>query len=87
MEIRNLCAHGNVLFDHTLTQRLTNGPALKITKNNSFRLYSAIKIILYILKNISISRANDMENEINQLFKKFDNNQIVNELINELIGR
>jgi len=87
VEIRNLCAHGNVLFDHTLTQRLVNGPALKITKNNSFRLYSAIKVVLYVLKNISISRANEMENEINLLFEKFDNNQIINELINDLIGK
>jgi len=87
VEIRNLCAHGNALFDHTLTQRLANGPALKITKNNSFRLCAAIKVILYILKNISINRANEMENEINQLFEKFDNSQIINEIINNSIGK
>ena len=87
VEIRNLCAHGNVLFDHTLTQRLINGPALKIT-NNSFRLYSAIKIIQYVLKNISVNRAKEMEDEINQLFKKFDNNLIISNLIkNFIIGK
>ena len=84
VEIRNLCAHGNVLFDHTLTQRLVNGPALKIT-NNSFRLYSAIKVIQYVLKSISASRAIYMENEVNQLFEKIGDNLIVSDLIRNLI--
>jgi abortive infection bacteriophage resistance protein len=85
VEIRNLCAHGNVLFDYTLTQRLVNGPALKVT-NNSFRLYSAIKVIQYILTSISANRAKDMENEINQLLDRFDDNQIINDLIRNFIG-
>ena len=87
VEIRNLCAHGNVLFDHTLTQRLANGPALKITKDNSFRLYSAIKVILYVLKNISVNRAIEMENDINQLFEKFNDKQTLKTLINFTIGK
>ncbi len=84
VEIRNLCAHGNVLFDHTLTQRLVNGPALKIT-NNSFRLYSAIKVIQYVLKSISENRAKDMESEINKLFGEFSNNKTISDLIRNLI--
>jgi abortive infection bacteriophage resistance protein len=86
VEIRNLCAHSSTLFDHTLSRRLLNGPAIKITDNNSFKLYSAIKIAHFIVDKISNNRANQMKNEIEQLFANCNNSKI-NEIILLFIGK
>ncbi|MDR0829637.1 MAG: Abi family protein [Prevotellaceae bacterium] len=85
VEIRNLCAHGNVLFDHKLNRRLVNGPAIKIT-NNSFQLYSAIKVIQYVLKSVSDNRANDFQKEIDNLFDKYKKNDVLYSLISSCVG-
>ena len=87
VELRNLCAHGAVLFDHKLVNRLKNGIALTVNEKSRNQLFSAIKILHYMLKSISENRANDMEKEINQLFIQFDNNHIISDLINKSIGR
>jgi abortive infection bacteriophage resistance protein len=85
VEIRNLCAHGNVLFDHSLSLRLINGPALKIS-NNSYQLYSVIQVIYFVLQSISKNRANDMYNELGQLFNKFKDNATIKSLLEKSIG-
>lgn len=87
VELRNLCAHGNVLFNHKLMFRLPDGVALQVKNNkNNDRLYSVIKVMYYILKNISENREKDMRDEINMLFKKFDNNEIIKDLISNETG-
>ena len=87
VEIRNLCAHGSVLFDHKLSIPLRNGIALKIDNQNKNKLFSGIKILHYFIKKISENRANEMEKEINQLFDKFCNMVVMNNIINNSIGR
>ncbi|MCL2652130.1 MAG: Abi family protein [Candidatus Azobacteroides sp.] len=87
VEIRNLCAHGSVLFDHKLSIPLRNGIALRIDNQNKNKLFSGIKILHYFIKKISENRANEMEKEINQLFDKFSNILVVSNIINNSIGR
>ena len=84
---RNLCAHGSVLFDHKLTIPLRNGIALKIDNRNKNNIFSAIKILHYMLEKISGNRAKDMKAEINQLFEKFDNFPAISELISKTMDR
>jgi abortive infection bacteriophage resistance protein len=87
VELRNLCAHGSVLFDHKLTIPLRGGIALKIDNRNKNNIFSAIKILYYMLNQISENRAKDMKTEINQLFSKFDNSPIISELIEKLMDK
>ena len=87
VELRNLCAHGSVLFDHKLTIPLRQGIALKVDNQNKNTIFSAITILHFLLERISINRANDMKNEINKLFDKFINSHTISELINISIGR
>ena len=87
VELRNLCAHGSVLFDHTLTFPLRSGIALKIDNQNKNNIFSAIKILHYLLEQISENRAEDMKTEINQLFDKFDNLPAVGGLIAKTMDR
>jgi abortive infection bacteriophage resistance protein len=86
VELRNICAHGGVLFDHTLARQLKNGPAFKINKTNKNKLYSAIQIILYILGRISEHRTKDMGNEIERLFRQFDGNVLIKALLRDRSG-
>ena len=87
VELRNLCAHGSTLFDHKLAYPLRNGIALTINEKNRNEIFSAIKILHYMLQKISDNRAKDMENEINQLFGKYRNILIINNIINNSTGR
>jgi abortive infection bacteriophage resistance protein len=87
VELRNLCAHGSVLFDHKLTIPLRGGIALKIDNRNKNNIFSAIKILYYMLEQISENRAKEMKTEINQLFSKFDNSPIIRKLIEKLMDR
>ena len=87
VELRNLCAHGSTLFDHKLAYPLRNGIALTINDKNKNKIFSAIKILHYMLQKISDNRAKDMETEINQLFDKHNDIIIINNVIEELIGR
>lgn len=86
LEIRNICAHNGVLFDHTLYRRLQNGPAVTITAINSCQLFSVIRVILFILNAISKNRVTDMQNEITALFEKHRNNDAIYRIINDCIG-
>jgi abortive infection bacteriophage resistance protein len=86
VEIRNICAHGNTLFDHTLARQLKNGPAVTVKTNNAYKPYSAIQVIAYILKSISTNRANDMQEEIHAIFNKYKKNRAISCIINNCIG-
>jgi abortive infection bacteriophage resistance protein len=87
VEIRNLCAHGSVLFDHKLTIPLRQGIALKIDNQNKNKLFSGIKIAHYFIRKISENRAKEMENEIDKLFDNLNDSTFVKGLICNSIGR
>jgi abortive infection bacteriophage resistance protein len=86
VEIRNVCAHGGVLFDHIWGQALKNGPALEINNDNKDKLYSLIRLILFVLSSISQNRANEMRAEVEQLFNKFRNDASISWIIEKCVG-
>ena len=59
--LRNLCAHNGVLFDLRLTRSLKSGPAGSFNRSNDYCLSSVLRVVEYILKNISINRLNEMK--------------------------
>lgn len=66
-EVRNSCAHGNVIVDMGLTSCVQSGaacPTLPIGSQNTF--YGAIRVIDFMLRQVSINRSRDMWNEIHQ---------------------
>ena len=87
VELRNLCAHGSVLFDHKSAYPLRNGIAMTINNKNRTKIFSIIKILHYVLQRISDNRASDMKNEINQLFCNKSNSLIVRGIINNSTGK
>jgi len=86
VDIRNVCAHGGVLFDFNLPLSIKTGPALKIENSNKNVLYSAVQVIIFILEKISANRSNDLKLEVAELFDKHKENAIIKSIIETKIG-
>jgi len=84
--IRNICAHAGVLYDLNFPQGIYKIPKTKFNENNNQSLDAGIKTISFILKNISEERHNDMNTEINRLFKEYENNEAIKFIITNKIG-
>jgi len=86
VEIRNRCAHGGVLFDFTLALSLSNGPAIRVDNIKKNILNSAIEVMIFILRNISGCRANEMRKAIDDLFNAHKNDKTIRSIIERCIG-
>ena len=85
--IRNICAHGSIMFDLKLNQNITsNGPVSNINDSNKIKLYSAIRVINYILRQISVNRANEMNEQITKIFDKHTESAMIKDIIAKSIG-
>lgn len=68
--VRNTCAHGGLLYDIALYPLIRKGPA-NVTGDARKRLYGALKVIDYLLKQVSAHRAMDFEREVDNLINKY----------------
>ena len=66
-ELRNTCAHGNVLYDFTPERSIRKGPAMKKGIGENQNLNGALRIILFMMKQISENRYNDLIKDIDML--------------------
>jgi hypothetical protein len=56
-------------------------------KKNKHKLYSYIKVVEYMLNQISKNRCNEMMKEIHDLFEEHKDYPVINEIIvNNIIG-
>lgn len=78
---RNVCSHGGVLFDISLSRSIAKGPAGRLTKKDRHSLVGMIKVILYLIGQISTNRQNNLLKELGDLLKTFKHNPIVGEII------
>ncbi|ROS81501.1 Abi family protein [Muribaculaceae bacterium Isolate-042 (Harlan)] len=64
-EVRNACAHGNLLFGMTLSSGIRTGEACASFNGNDNQTFKgALRVIDYLLRQVSVNRANDMWREI-----------------------
>lgn len=84
--IRNTCAHGGVLFDLKLPKGISAIPGITFNNNNRHSLDSSIKVILYILGQISNDRKIEMEARIKETFEKHSDNEVIKGIIANDIG-
>jgi abortive infection bacteriophage resistance protein len=83
--IRNICAHSDLLFDSNTPKEIYTTPLIKFNNNNRHCLDSSIKVILYLLKQISDTRHDLINTEIETLLYKFNNNKIIKNIITDKI--
>ena len=66
--IRNICAHGSVLYDARMYQLIQSGPAGKVTLDESHRLGAAIKVLAHLLGKISTNRQHELLIQLNAAY-------------------
>lgn len=69
-QIRNICAHSNVLFDFSLPQSLSSHPKINYNKGDRNSLDASLKVIAFFLESISINRLAEFKSEIYSFFEK-----------------
>lgn len=84
--VRNACAHGDVIFDLKTPKGISKLPQFDFHKNNRHSLDSAIRVMLFILGQISESRKNDLINELKELFDSQFKILEIRNIIEEKIG-
>ena len=72
LDIRNHCAHGGVLYDLALPRPIKKGPAGKknMEPADYQGLYGALRVVLYMIGNVSKNRQQDLKNELRELFEQ-----------------
>lgn len=68
-EVRNACAHGHLLYDLRLPRRINRGPA-HITPQESGNIVGALRVIRYMMAQISTKRADDLGASVKSLYEK-----------------
>ncbi len=86
VHVRNVCAHGGVLFDLKVPLGIAKIPDLNFNDNNRHSLDSAIKVISYILGHISNSRKEEFDEAIDSLLTNNAKNPVIKEFITNKMG-
>jgi abortive infection bacteriophage resistance protein len=68
--VRNICAHGGILFDLSLPKGITNGPAGRFSIHHSHKLTATIQVIEFLLQTVSKNRVKDMQQDIKEAFDR-----------------
>jgi len=83
--IRNICSHGDVLYDFKTPRGLSVVPNINYDGSDRNSLCACIKVISYFLGYISPNRQNNFHIEIDNLFKENQKNEIIKKIITEKI--
>lgn len=67
-QVRNACAHGQLLYDLKLPQAIRRGPA-RTTPSERNNIIGAIRVIKYIMGTISENRAAEMSEKIKRRYE------------------
>lgn len=85
-DLRNTCAHGNVLYDFTPERSIRKGPAMKKGIGENQNLNGALRIVLFMMKQISENRYNDLIKEIDALILKYSEFPVVKRILSSISG-
>ncbi len=67
-QVRNLCAHGLLLYDMRLPRRINRGPARQ-TPQESGNIIGTLRVIIYIIRQVSSNRAAELSESIKSLYE------------------
>lgn len=85
-QMRNICAHSGILFDYRLPQSINSIPQITFNGEDRNSVDACIKVISFFTKCISINRHNDIEENINVLFNKHEDNALIKDMIRNKIN-
>ncbi|WP_300488552.1 Abi family protein [Flavobacterium sp.] len=80
--VRNYCAHSGVVFDLRNTYGIPKLPFYSFNNNDRHCLDSCIKVIVFILEQVSSNRAGELRTSVNELFKEYsEKDEAIKEII------
>lgn len=85
-DLRNTCAHGNVLYDFTPEKSIRKGPAMKKGIGENQNLNGALRVVIYMLSQVSENRAKELADEIDALISKYGASPEVRRVLNDIGG-
>lgn len=62
LELRNACAHGDVLYDFNLPMGLPNFSVFGFIGSDRQSIFACYKVLSYLIKSISVNRQNPTAN-------------------------
>lgn len=83
--IRNISAHGGVLFDCHLSDEVKNTSLIPFKNEEKHAPYTAIRVIVYMMKKISKNHSNDAANDIKSLFEQYRNDSKISKIISDCV--
>lgn len=86
LDIRNTCAHANILYDFAPINSICKGPAMMKDVGINQNLNGALKILLYMVNQVSVNRYKELKYEILKLIQKYSKNLAVKNIINNVSG-
>ncbi len=84
--MRNICAHGDVLFDLKIPKAIAVIPDFNFNNGDRSSLDSCIKVIYYFLGQISVNRQLDMKRDIEGVFEGVKDNPDLKEIVIDYIN-
>ncbi len=84
--IRNICSHGDVLYDFKTPRGLSVVPGIDFEGSDRSSLSACIKVIAYLLEHISVNRNTDFLKDIDNVFKKNKGNDVIKNIITNKIN-
>lgn len=82
VHLRNICAHGAVLFDLQVPRGVKKLPGLNL-QNDRHSLNAAIKVVLFLLGKVSENRKVEMEEAVHELLDKHKKNEVLKTILEE----
>ncbi|WP_167605515.1 Abi family protein [Maribellus sediminis] len=86
LDIRNSCAHGDVLYDYRRPTGISVIPSIPFNNKDRSSLDSCVRVISYFLGNISKNRQADLKDSIKKLFGKYADNAALKTIIEDKIN-
>lgn len=84
--LRNTCAHGSVLFDFKPFKRIKSGPADLQNQAEYMNLHGSIKVVRYLLKQVSANREHDMAIELQKILDKYNSYPVIADILSKCGG-
>ena len=87
-EVRNACAHGNVLFGMTLSNGIRAGEACQHFSGNEHQSFKgALHVINYLLRQVSVNRQEELRNELISITTRlYEKTPMMRSIIETLTG-
>ncbi len=85
-DLRNTCAHGNVLYDFTPEKSIRKGPAMFKGIGENQNLNGALRVILYMMNQISENRYNELISDLDNIIGKYSQFPKVKSILYDIGG-